>query len=136
MLLKEQGLVDDVVWPARFEPGGCDRNKGWVEAWLASKVVLVRPARYFGAFDEEAAAPSRRRHGPLARARKAAAREVPDDLRQIRLRHGLSQAALADALGISPSYLSQVETGRIAASERLSGNASAYFAKIEATAAS
>lgn len=131
MLLQEQGLIDDVRWPARFEPGGCDRNKGWVEAWLASKIVLVRPSRYFGAFEEENSAPIRRRQ----RARKAVAREVPDDLRQIRLRYGLSQAALAGALGISPSYLSQVETGRIAASERLSGNASAYFAKIDATAA-
>jgi DNA-binding transcriptional regulator YiaG len=80
----------------------------------------VRPTRYFGTFDEESGDRPARRRRPLVRTRKAADQATPDGLRQIRLRYGLSQAALAGALGVSPSYLSQVETGRIAASERLS----------------
>lgn len=136
MLLKEQGLIDDVVWPERFEPGARDRNKGWVEAWLASKIVLTRPARYFGAFETAATPQARRRSRPANRGRKSGTPQAPGDLRQIRLRHGLSQAAVAAALGVSPSYLSQVETGRISPSERLSGSASAYFARMDANSAS
>ena len=128
LALKEQGLIDNVVWPDRFAPGSCDRNKGWVEPWLASKITLVRPADLFGPIDEE-------RVRKTANRRRRAVRAVPSgagDLRHARLRLGLSQASLAQALGVSASYLSQMETGKMPLSDRVMGNASAYFRRVEA----
>ena len=121
--LKEKGLIDNIVWPDRFAPGSCDRNKGWVEPWLASKITLVRPADLFGPIDQE------RIRKTTNRRRRAAQASAPGtgDLRHARLRLGLSQASVAQALGVSASYLSQMETGKMPLSDRVMSDASAYF---------
>jgi hypothetical protein len=124
--LKERGLVDNVVWSDRFAPGSCDRNKGWVEPWLASKITLVRPADLFGPVDEK------RVRKTVNRRRRAAQATAPGagDLRHARLRLGLSQISVAQALGVSASYLSQMETGKMPLSDRVMGDASAYFSRM------
>lgn len=52
----------------------------------------------------------------------------PDAFRAFRLRHGLPQAALADALGVSRHLIIEIEQGRATASRQLRLALSAWVA--------
>jgi transcriptional regulator with XRE-family HTH domain len=52
---------------------------------------------------------------------------APERLLLLREAHEMSQRALADILGISQAYLSQVEAGKKACSSRIATKAAAYF---------
>lgn len=42
MLLVEAGLISGVNWPENALPGDFNRQKGWVDHWLAEKIEIVR----------------------------------------------------------------------------------------------
>lgn len=116
--LQEEEVFGHVEWPAGHEPGGPDRVKGWVDAWLASKIMLTRP----GAFGENAVALRRKK-----RRRAAKQRNEPVELRRgsvirsIRVSRNISQTQLAGELGISAAYLSQIENEKRGVSKSLHG---------------
>ena len=114
--LQEDGIFGKVEWPEGHGPGGEDRVKGWVEAWLSSKITFTRP----GEFGENALAARRKK-----RRRAAKSGKQPIELRRgsairaIRMTRNISQRDFASELGISAAYLSQVENERRAVSPHL-----------------
>lgn len=114
--LHEDGVFGHVEWPEGHDPGAAHRVKGWLEAWLSSKVMFTRP----GAFGENALALRRKK-----RRRNARTAKQPIELRRgsvirsMRMERNISQAQLAGELGISAAYLSQVENEKRAVSKFL-----------------
>lgn len=127
LLLRERGVVDDVQWNDRFAPGAADRSKGWVEPWLASKVLLQRPSWLFGGPNDESVPKS---GAARTRSSRADAARSAIDLRANRVRYRITQSDLADALGVSPSLLSQIETGQNRLSTQLHQRAERFFSKL------
>lgn len=125
LMLQEAGVFGSVEWPEGYEPGDADRAKGWVEAWLASKIILNRPEA-FGGCDVKAATRKRKRR----RARKQDAGLVElrrgSVIRSLRVQRSISQSQFARELGISAAYLSQVETEKRMVSQALLGKISEW----------
>ena len=116
--LQEDGIFGHVEWPEGHEPGGPDRVKGWVENWLASKIMMTRP----GVFGDNAVALHRKKKRRAAKQSKAPAElRRGSIIRSMRLERNLSQSRLAGELGISAAYLSQVENEKRAVSKMLFG---------------
>ncbi|MFQ5974601.1 MAG: helix-turn-helix domain-containing protein, partial [Alphaproteobacteria bacterium] len=99
-----------------FGPGDPDRNKGWVDRWLAGKVAITLPEPPPELSPSQFRAIRRRRFSPKRMRRQAAKRpaETLDGarVRRTRVERSWSQATLARHLGVSASYLSQIETGK------------------------
>ena len=116
--LREAGTFATVEWPPAFTPGNSDRAKGWVARWLSSKVTIVLSAESSakeGPAGQRSA--HRRRRGAI---KKPKGKALPiENLRSLRSNRGISQLELARQLGISASYLSQIETGKKPASGKL-----------------
>ena len=116
--LQEDGIFGQVEWPTGHEPGGADRVKGWVEAWLASKIVLTRP----GVFGDNAVALRRKKKRRMARKIKEPAElRRGSVIRSMRMDRNISQSRFAGELGISAAYLSQIENEKRAVSKVLLG---------------
>lgn len=114
--LQEDGIFGHVEWPEGHEPGGADRVKGWVEAWLSSKVMFTRP----GAFGENALALRRKKRRRIAKSAKQPVElRRGSVIRSMRINRNISQTRLARELGISAAYLSQVENEKRAVSKHL-----------------
>lgn len=117
--LQEAGVFASVEWPDGYGPGDPDRARGWVEKWLSARVRITLPE----------APPELPEPAPIAlpvtRRQRRARLKLPsaeqridgDALRRARMERKLSQEELARLLGISASYLSQVENGRRMPSE-------------------
>lgn len=131
--LHEDGLFGHVEWPRGHEPGASDRVKGWVDAWLASKIVLTRP----GAFGENAIAARRkkRRRAVKAQSNKTVELRRGSVIRAMRLDRNISQTQLADELGISAAYLSQIENEKRAVSKKMLGRVADWAKTKEASEA-
>ena len=118
-LLKLQltGTVAAIEWPDGPAPGRVDRAKGWVARWLSSKMTISLSAA--SSIDERTAVrrDAQRRHR-ANRKPKVDELEI-ESLRSLRSTRGISQLELARELGISASYLSQIETGKKPASNKL-----------------
>jgi DNA-binding XRE family transcriptional regulator len=116
--LQEDGIFGHVEWPQGHEPGGADRVKGWVEAWLASKIVLTRP----GVFGDNAVALRRKKKRRVARQSKEPAElRRGSVIRSMRMDRNITQSRFAGELGISAAYLSQIENEKRAVSKVLLG---------------
>lgn len=115
LTLNDIGLFKSVVWSEGHGPGDFDRNKGWVQSWLSSKVVVSfapalwrrrMPAGGAGRAPADAHRPGAGNRIDLKR---------PDleiaAIRRMRVENGWSQKTLAKDLGISVYYLSQIENG-------------------------
>jgi DNA-binding transcriptional regulator YiaG len=116
--LQENGVFAEVAWTGGRGPGDLDRNKGWVDRWLASAVQIRRP----GYRPPETAGPSTKSVAHK-RARKKPAADPPgltgSAIRMLRTNKEMSQLSFAGELGISTSYLSQIETGKRTANAKL-----------------
>jgi hypothetical protein len=44
LMLMEEGVFEQIDWPAAFPPGAADRARGWAEPWLAARLTFHRPA--------------------------------------------------------------------------------------------
>jgi len=115
LTLNDIGVFKSVAWSEGHGPGDFDRNKGWVQSWLSSKVVVCfapalwrrrMPAGGAGRAPADAHRPGAGNRIDLKR---------PDleiaAIRRMRVENGWSQKALAKILGISACYLSQIENG-------------------------
>lgn len=92
--LRENGIFAEVSWPGGHGPGDPDRNKGWVDHWLAARVHIRRPG--LPIIEREVSA---QRVGAAKRRRKKPPQAI-------------SQLSFAYRMGVSTSYLSQIETGK------------------------
>jgi DNA-binding transcriptional regulator YiaG len=116
--LQEDGIFGQVEWPEGHEPGGADRVKGWVEAWLSSKIMLTRP----GVFGDNAVALRRKKKRRAVRQSKEPVElRRGSVIRSMRMERNISQTRFAGELGISAAYLSQVENEKRAVSKMLLG---------------
>lgn len=117
--LQECGLFAEVSWPGGRGPGDLDRSKGWVDHWLSSAVQILRPRPATTAKASPQGADSIRKR----RRRKRSALIVPaiagEEIRSLRNQREMTQFSLAGRLGISTSYLSQIETGKRAVNENV-----------------
>lgn len=129
--LQEVGVFGRVEWPDGCTPGDLDRNKGWVEKWLAARVQITLPeAPPELPKDKPPALPlPRRQRKSQPRPRKPIAEQQVDGpaIRQARMERGWSQEALARYLDISTPYLSQVENGKRLPSKALVGRIYAWL---------
>ena len=111
LALQEAGVLGGVSWPAGFEPGSADRARGWVETWLASRIVLDRAEGFGGRDPGTAARLDKSRRSRTAASGPAQLRRG-SAIRTMRLERDISQSRLARELGISAAYLSQIENER------------------------
>lgn len=44
-ILSEHGIIGGIRWPDAADPGALQRQKGWVEHWLAAKIEISRPVK-------------------------------------------------------------------------------------------
>ncbi len=99
--LQEADVLANISWPDGHGPGQEDYGRGWVDKWLAARVIIRLP-----------------RSAPES----PALRPQPDDdnvasfngpaLRAARTERGWRQAPLARHLGITVQYLSLLENGK------------------------
>ncbi len=112
LALQEAGMFAEVSWPGGYGPGHPDRGRGWVDRWLAAKVVITLPqkAPELPAEAGHKVLPAYRRRPRAPKAQQT--KSGPIDgvaIRSARNDRYLSQKALARQLGISVPYLSQLE---------------------------
>jgi DNA-binding XRE family transcriptional regulator len=110
-MLQEMGILGGVSWPAGFQPGGADRARGWVDSWLACRIVFDRPIDH-GASRTWAAARLHKGRRARATAPGPAQLRRGSAIRAMRLERDISQSRLARELGVSAAYLSQIENER------------------------
>ena len=107
--LQQAGILARVEWPDGSGPGDPDRNKGWVQDWLARCVHITMPST---------APPSPPRSLPVPssyRPRKKTSLEQRiegTNIRTARMERGMGQQCLADHLGISRKHLSELENDK------------------------
>ena len=117
LALEHSGVFASVIWPDGFGPGDPDRYRGWVDRWLAARVLVsVKPVS--GPDGSHAGSPARTPVRTLDKKRSARTVPAPDceaydfrNLRAVRTDRGWTQRTLAERLGISPSLLSRIENG-------------------------
>lgn len=129
--LQESGIFAEVNWPNGRGPGDLDRGKGWVDHWLASIVRMRRPGGPVageGGGEPVESVRRRRRRKRMATARPLLAGA---EIRALRTGKEMSQFDFAGQLGISTSYLSQIETGKRAVNENIVQRLKPWFGPSE-----
>jgi DNA-binding XRE family transcriptional regulator len=129
--LEEAGVFEKVTWLAAGGPGDLDRNKGWVEQWLGSKVRIYRKDANIDAVGKEAAKANRqsgRRKGHRA---NAGAIENPlangRAIRKQRIAYSMTQSQLAKKLNISNAYLSKIENQKVPVTKSIMQRLATYL---------
>lgn len=117
--LQEIGLFAEVSWPDGWGPGDLDRGKGWVDHWLASNVRISRPGGPVVGDGGSEKVESVRRRRRRKRMAKPHPQLVGSEIRALRTGREMSLLNFAGQMGISTSYLSQIESGKRAVSENI-----------------
>ena len=117
MRLQEAGVFEKVVWLSAGGPGDSDRNKGWVEQWLGSKVRIYRKNATIHADDDDPSK-SGRKNGRRKSARGSGASvgnpfSTGRSIRKQRIASSMTQSQLAKKLNISNAYLSKIENQKV-----------------------
>ncbi len=118
-LLKMYGLLGPVAWPTGIDADRGAHARGWVASWLSGTIVLDGPAA-FGEGDA-AAAQLRESHRRAQTASKLAELHRGSVIRALRTNHNIPQSRLAEEIGISAAYLSQIENEHRMASPAVLG---------------
>ena len=117
MRLQEAGVFEKVVWLSAGGPGDSDRNKGWVEQWLGSKVRIYRKNATIHADDDDPSK-SGRKNGRRKSTRGSGASvgnpfSTGRSIRKQRIASSMTQSQLAKKLNISNAYLSKIENQKV-----------------------
>jgi DNA-binding XRE family transcriptional regulator len=131
MRLQEVGVFGNVTWLAAGGPGDLDRNKGWVEQWLGSKIRIYRkdaPVRSDGedppsSGKQNARRKSRRANGTAADNPFATGTSI----RRQRIASSMTQSQLAKKLNISNAYLSKIENQKVPVTKAIMKKLSSYL---------
>ena len=129
--LQEAGVLASVEWPEGHGPGQEDQGRGWVGKWLAAKVVITLPNRPPEPLGErrQVATGITHRSGTTSKQRDTTASGFDGAaIRAARMDLGWSQQALAEHIGISAAWLSNVESGKRAPSEELRNKLASWLA--------
>lgn len=114
--LQEAGIFAKVEWPKGDGPGDLDRNKGWVNRWLESKIKIHR--RNAVVREEQPGAKQGRQWSPKRRKSRNGSAKMDAGLsgraiRKRRIEESLTQEQLARKLNISNAYLSKIENQKV-----------------------
>jgi ribosome-binding protein aMBF1 (putative translation factor) len=106
-----------VVWLSAGGPGDTDRNKGWVEQWLGSKVRIYRKDAVVRS-DGDDPSKSGRKGGRRKSGRGGNASidnpfSTGRSIRTQRIASSMTQSQLAKKLNISNAYLSKIENQKV-----------------------
>jgi Helix-turn-helix len=117
MRLQEAGVFEKVVWLSAGGPGDSDRNKGWVEQWLGSKVRIYRKDAVVRT-DGDDPSKSGRKGGRRKSVRGSGASidnpfSTGRSIRTQRIASSMTQSQLAKKLNISNAYLSKIENQKV-----------------------
>lgn len=131
MRLQETGVFGNVTWLSTGGPGDLDRNKGWVEQWLGSKVRIYRK-NAVPHTDADGPSRSARQNG---RKRSRRTGDAPGEnpfatgksIRRQRIASQLTQSQLAKKLNISNAYLSKIENQKVPVTKTIMQRLSSYL---------
>ena len=131
MRLQETGVLGNVTWLSTGGPGDLDRNKGWVEQWLGSKIRIYRKDAVPHT-DADGPSSSGRKNGrKRSRRDRDACSEEPFAtgklIRRQRIASQLTQSQLAKKLNISNAYLSKIENQKIPVTKTIMRRLSSYL---------
>ena len=134
MTLQEGGIFGSVRWAHGYGPGDMDRAKGWVRRWLSAGLQIALPGPAFGIKIKPGKAPRKwlpRRKTRWQRKPSSGKQEVSGaDIRGARTEARWSQKTLAGDLGISVSYLSQIENDKRQPSKKLTYKLKAWVNEV------
>lgn len=131
MRLQEAGVFGKVTWLSAVGPGDLDRNKGWVEQWLGSKIRIYRKDAALRP-DEEDPPKSNRQYGRRkVRRPNGASAESPfgtgTSIRKQRIASSMTQSQLAKKLNISNAYLSKIENQKVPVTKAIMQRIASYL---------
>lgn len=128
LTLRDAGVLQTVEWPDGCGPEDTDRSKGWVERWLNAHIS--------GTLPEAAPELPTRKQALLPRRRRQHKEPAPEQvqiagsaIRKARIERNWSQEELARHLGISRTYLSQLEAGKRLPSRELARKVNEWLAE-------
>jgi DNA-binding XRE family transcriptional regulator len=135
--LQETGVFRRIAWLSSGDTtefdryGELDRNKGWVERWLGSKIRFYRRYVPLLADSDASAKPSRRNRRRKRPATNFVSGEISLDtgrsIRRQRIVSGMSQFQLAEKLKISNGHLSKIENEKVPVTNEIKERVVAYF---------
>jgi|GEM_PF-2679544 len=126
--LEKIGIFQKVEWPDGFGPEDTERSRGWTKNWLSARVKITLPDRppelseNFKVRKLTQKKETKAIKAPQNTITPAALDYTPfhgKQIRELRKGKGWSQKALAQYLGVSSSYLSQIENNKQSPSEKL-----------------
>lgn len=120
LMLQESGVFGGVERPGEYETRGADRTRGWLDDWLAGKIVLVRPDA-LGERPAATAAPNLKKRRTRRAGQGLVELRRGSIIRAMRSNRNISQSRLAREIGISVTYLSQIENEKRMVSRALLG---------------
>jgi len=127
LTLQESGVFAGVEWPDGHAVGDTDRVRGWARKWLAASVMIALPTAAPEMVQQVAG--TRRRGGGRRHAIPSKEQRIDGgQIRQARLGYQWSQQTLAQKMGITVPYLSQLETGKRVPSKELASKLQAWLA--------
>jgi DNA-binding XRE family transcriptional regulator len=125
--LVDHGIFTEVLWPEGYGPDDPDRSKGWPERWLAAKVQIRLPEDPPVILDP----PKARALAELPKLKPNPALEAQridgQALQRLRKAANLTQAALAQKLGITREHLSRIEAQKLLPSRKLAARLRAWM---------
>lgn len=129
--LQEAGIFARVEWINGDGPGDLDRNKGWVNRWLESKIKIYRRNAKFTEAGEEKASQNwagkrgKKRHHKNTGDTRLNGRMI----RRERIANNMTQSQLARKLDISNAYLSKIENQKVPVSKTVMQRISSYLSQ-------
>jgi DNA-binding XRE family transcriptional regulator len=131
MRLQEAGVFGKVTWLSAGGPGDLDRNKGWVEQWLGSKVRIYRKDATLRADEEDP--PKSHRQNARRKVRRPNGASVDNpfatgtSIRKQRIASSMTQSQLAKKLNISNAYLSKIENQKVPVTKAIMQRLASYL---------
>jgi DNA-binding XRE family transcriptional regulator len=131
MRLQEVGVFGNVTWLTAGGPGDLDRNKGWVDQWLGSKVRIYRKDAPVRSDGEDPPASGKQNARRRSRRVNGAAADNPFEtgtsIRRQRIASSMTQSQLAKKLNISNAYLSKIENQKVPVTKAIMQKLSSYL---------
>jgi ribosome-binding protein aMBF1 (putative translation factor) len=120
-----------VTWLTAGGPGDLDRNKGWVDQWLGSKVRIYRKDAPVRSDGEDPPASGKQNARRRSRRVNGAAADNPFEtgtsIRRQRIASSMTQSQLAKKLNISNAYLSKIENQKVPVTKAIMQKLSSYL---------
>ena len=131
MRLQETGVFGKVTWLSASGPGDPDRNKGWVEQWLGSKIRIHRKDAPLAPDADDPSKSGRQHERRRSRRANSPSAENPFSsgvsIRKQRIASRMTQSQLAKKLNISNAYLSKIENQKVPVTKAIMQRLTSYL---------